>query len=501
MKKKQFVALALAGVLGLAGCSSTPAATPTDAPKPTEGTERTTEEITTDIVIVGAGGAGLSAALTAVQEGSEVVLLEKQAFVGGATMLAGGGTNATGSQVNKDAGVEDTAADLKADMLKNGHNLNDEATLDIYVNTVGAAFDWLIDPEGGAVEYDLSEPGRTYSAVGRGAQVIKTLNERFLAAGGTELLETPGKELIVEDGKVTGVKASGPDKDYIIHAKAVIFSTGGYGNNPDLVPEKYQKFLYAGAAGATGDALAMAEAVNADTIHMEYVNVQPNTIKMPSGMGHYANPGVGSAYATSGAFLVNNEGTRFVNEQTNAFDIKEAMTDNDNTYLILDQASFDAFNKGMTGSAIYTEDQVKEWLASNGTSNPLMIQADSLEALASALKLPEGSLDAAAEKYNAGAAADTDEFGRKSPKALSAEGPYYAIEMFNRYYATLGGLHINDQMQVLSADQQPIVGLYAAGEVVGGLEGDIYYGGSLFGWAMTSGHNAGLTASAFAAGK
>ena len=89
----------------------------------------------------------------------------------------------------------------------------------------------------------------------------------------------------------------------------------------------------------------------------------------------------------------------------------------------------------------------------------------------------------------------TDEFGRTLTLKLSEEGPYYAVQMWLRYYATLGGLHINDQMQVLNTAQEPIEGLYAAGEVVGGLEGDIYMGGTLFGWAVTSGYNAGTSAS------
>ncbi len=90
----------------------------------------------------------------------------------------------------------------------------------------------------------------------------------------------------------------------------------------------------------------------------------------------------------------------------------------------------------------------------------------------------------------------TDEFGRTLSAPLSEEGPYYALQMYIRYYASLGGLHINENMQVLNTDQEPVEGLYAAGEVVGGLEGDVYMGATLFGWAVTSGYNAGNAASA-----
>lgn len=306
-------------------------------------------------------------------------------------------------------------------------------------------------------------------------------------------MSTPATELIVTDGKVVGVKAEGEKAVYTINAKAVILATGGFGANDDLVPEEFQKFVYAGAAGATGDAIEMTKAVDADLINMEFVNVQPNSIVLPSGLGQYCNPGVGGAYKTSGAFMVNEKGERFANEQGGAYDLIQAMKENEATYLILDQASFDAFNAGMTGSKIYTDDDVKTWLENNGSSNPVMVGGDTLEDVAKVLNLPEGTLTTAAEAYNQAVDGGTDEFGRALSLKISDDGPYYAIQMWLRYYATLGGLHINEKMQVLNTSQKPIEGLYGAGEAVGGLEGDIYLGGSLFGWAMTSGYNAGTS--------
>ena len=456
------------------------------------------EEVTidTDIAVVGAGGAGLTASLSALQNGASVVLVEKMAIAGGATAMAGGGTIATGSQVLEEDGVEDTPEQLKADLLENGHNYNDEGTVDIFVNSVGEAFDWLVDPEGGNVEYGRPATSRTLSATGRGAAVVNTLMSGVEEAGGEVYLDTPATELSVEDGKVVGVIAESDDSIYTINAKAVILATGGFGANDELVPEEYQQYVYAGAAGATGDALAMVEELDADLINMEFVNVQPNSIVLPSGLGQYCNPGVGGAYSTSGAFLVNENGERFANEQGNAYDLIQAMKPNAANYLIMDQASFDAFNAGMENSNIYTAEDVETWLANNGSSNPVMVQGETLDDLAATLNLPEGSLTAAAEAYNAAVDEGTDEFGRTLTLKLSDDGPYYAVQMWLRYYATLGGLHINDQMQVLNTAQEPIEGLYAAGEVVGGLEGDIYLGGSLFGWAVTSGYNAGNSAAA-----
>lgn len=455
------------------------------------------EEITldTDLVVVGAGGAGLTASLSALQNGAKVVLLEKMSFAGGASAMAGAGTTATGSKWLAEDGVEDSPEKLKEDLLKNGHNFNHEPTVDIFVNTVGEAFDWLVDPEGANVEYQRPTTSRTYSGVGRGAGVVKTLLEHVEEAGGQVLMSTPAMELIVTDGKVTGVKAEGEKALYTINAKAVILATGGFGANDDLVPEEFQKFVYAGAAGATGDAIEMAKAVDADLINMEFVNVQPNSIVLPSGLGQYCNPGVGGAYKTSGAFMVDEKGQRFANEQGGAYELIQAMKEKEASYLILDEASFTAFNEGMKGSKIYTDEDVTTWLENNGASNPVMVGGETLEDVAKVLNLPEGALSAAAEAYNQAVDAGTDEFGRNLTLKISDDGPYYAIQMWLRYYATLGGLHVNEQMQVLNTAQEPVEGLYAAGEAVGGLEGDIYLGGSLFGWAMTSGYKAGTCVS------
>ena len=457
--------------------------------------EKEEVEETYDVAVVGAGAAGLSAALTAVQNGKSVVLLEKTGFVGGASAMAGAGTVATGSQMEKDSGMDDSPEKLKEDMLKNGHNKNDEGTLDIFVNTVGAAVDWLVSDDGGAVEYEKEdEPARTFSAVGRGSAVVKTLSDRFENAGGTLYTNTKATELIVEDDKVTGVKAESDDKNYTIHADSVVLASGGFGHNDELVPDEYKKFVYAGHAGADGDALEMSKAVDADTINMDLVNVQPNSIIMPSGLGQYTNPGVGSAYNTSGAFIVNQDGKRFANEQGSSYDLKNAQAENEKQYLICDEESFAAFNKGMEGSKIYSEDDVNTWLENDGSSDPVFVKADSIEELAKKLDMDASELQETVETFNATVGKE-DEYGRTIKYALSEEGSYYAIEMHNRYYATLGGLHINSDMAVLNTDEKAIEGLYAAGECVGGLEGDIYYPGSLFSWAITSGHNAGLAVS------
>lgn len=468
--------------------------------QPVEADELEAVTMEADVVVVGAGAAGLSAGLKAVQDGKNVIILEKMGVIGGASAMAGSGTMATGSTWQKEDGYEDSPEQLVEDMMENGHNKNDRATVELFANTIGEAFDWLVDENGAAVPYQRSgEPTRTYSGVGRGAGVCQSLCDKFLAEGGTLLLNTPATALIINDGAVTGVMAEGEGKAYTINAKAVVLASGGYGANDELVPDEYKAFVYAGHAGAEGDAIAMVEPLDADLINMDLINTQPNSMILPSGLGQYCNPGVSRAYA-AGGFMVNQDGERFFNEQANAWDLMQAMKANDAQYLIMDQAAFDGFNAGMTGSKIYTMEDVETWLADDYEGQPVMKTAATLEELADKLGIPADALSASAQAFNeAAASGSADEFGRTPVAAQSEEGPYYALEMHIRYYASLGGLHINDGMQVLNTQQEAIPGLYAAGEVVGGLEGDVYMGGTLFGWAIASGYEAGIAAAAYTA--
>ena len=257
-----------------------------------------------------------------------------------------------------------------------------------------------------------------------------------------------------------------------------------------LVPDEYKKFVYAGHAGATGDAIKMVEGLDADLINMDLVNTQPNSMILPSGLGQYCNPGVAGAYK-AGAYMVNQNGERFFNESANAWDLMQAMKQNEAQYLIMDQTAFDNFNAGMTNSKIYTMEDVEKWLSDDYDGQPVMKQGATLAELCEKLNLPADAVEASAKAFNDCAAAQTaDAFGRTPAAAQSEEGPFYALQMHIRYYASLGGLHINDNMQVLNTKQEAIPGLYAAGEVVGGLEGDVYMGATLFGWAIASGYDA-----------
>ena len=292
-----------------------------------ESETKDTVTMSTDVVVVGAGGAGLTAALTAVQNGADVVVLEKMAMVGGASAMAGGGTNATGSQWQQSYGIKDSPEAYFMDIMKNGHFFSDARTLWLYANTQGAAFDWLVAEDGAALPYKNTEPspsaehsyGRTFSPDGGGAGVISALQEKLAGLGVEIMTETPAQELMVTDGTVTGVKALAADgTPYEITANSVILATGGYGANTDMLPESVTSLPYAGAVSATGDGLNMATAIGADSFNLDKVNIQPHSIVLPDGRGQHTFQGCLAMYNKTGSILVSDQGVRFVNEQGSA---------------------------------------------------------------------------------------------------------------------------------------------------------------------------------------
>ena len=513
-----------------------------------EAEDTTVTDTECDVVIVGAGGAGMTAALQAVDSGvNSVIIVEKGGSTGGNTSRATGGMNAAktvyqdenewsdatttavekaiataeekyadGDKIsNLTATVKEQFEAYKAnpegyfdsvelfalDTIIGGKGLNNFDLVMTLTGNSAEAIDWLatknahltnVGSFGGAsvkrIHRATTEDGKTTPV---GAYLVKVLTADVEAEDKIDLrTNTAATEIVMEDGKAVGVKVKSENGEYTIRAKAVILASGGYGANDALVPDEYKKFVYAGHAGATGDAIKMVEGLDADLINMDLVNTQPNSMILPSGLGQYCNPGVAGAYK-AGAYMVNQNGERFFNESANAWDLMQAMKQNEAQYLIMDQTAFDNFNAGMTNSKIYTMEDVEEWLSDDYDGQPVMKQGATLAELCEKLNLPADAVEASAKAFNDCAAAQTaDAFGRTPAAAQSEEGPFYALQMHIRYYASLGGLHINDSMQVLNTKQEAIPGLYAAGEVVGGLEGDVYMGATLFGWAIASGYDA-----------
>ena len=447
------------------------------------------ETIDADVVVVGAGASGMTAALYAAKSGLDVVLLEKTPLVGGASAMAGGTLAGVSSTWSQELGYTGTLEEYKEKLLTIGHNQNDIPTVDKYLSIMGPGVDWIVSEDGANMPYKKEGSGETFSIDGSGVGAMQMLKERVEAAGANLMLSTKATELIVTDGTVTGVKAEGEDATYTINAKAVILATGGYGHNSELVPEEYKEFNYSGHAGHDGDALTLIEAVDGATRHLYWLNKQPNSMILPSGAPQYTNMGVGKVYNMSG-ILINQDGVRFYCENGDTWELMEAMAQNERQYLLMDQENYDAFNEAM--SRIYSAEDVAEWTSDDYTGQPFYKKGETVEELAEKLDVPADALQATIDKYNEAVnSGSEDEFGRVLTTTIAEEGPYYALEMSIRYSTSLGGICIDDNMQVVNTNNEAVPGLYAAGEVVGGVQGDLYLPSSTFTWAMTSGVEAG----------
>ena len=473
-------------------------------------TEKQEETLEADVVVVGGGGAGLTAAIKAAEEGLNVILVEKTATLGGALGVSGGNQVVSGSSLQAEAGVSnDNVETMVADFKANGANLNVDELITLYAENVGTATDWLnsyvgvaYDMEGGLhvlAEYSVD---RELAYEGGGAQAAATMSDFLKNTDATILTETRATKLLTTDGTVTGVYAEGKDANYTINANAVILATGGYGNNDDLLTEEMQNALYYGPASSTGDGIIMATAedVNAATRLMEYGKRYPNGIEVDEGVAKSTINSNIAAFNEGAAILVNPEGKRVVNEKASNREILtvELEQEGQMLYVLMDAPTFETYKEKLATTGV-TAEAVDEYLAANGTSTPIFATADTLEELATIVNMDPATLTATVDTYNSYVEAGNDaDFGRPVEymnKQIN-EGPYYLVEQKPRFATTMGGLVVNTSLQVLNTNDEVIPGLYAAGETVGGVMGDDSPSGANNGWAVTSGMLAGESVAA-----
>ncbi len=458
------------------------------------------ETLDVDTVVVGGGAAGMSAAIRAEELGQKVVLLEKMNFTGGAISISFGNQVVTGSELQKEAGVtEDTPEAMIADFKANGANLNVDELVSLLAENVGETTDWMNAYVG--AEYNMEEGlhklaeygiDRELQFAGKGAGVAKTMKEKLEQEGIQVLLNTKATEIIMKDGAAAGIKAAADGVNYTINADRVILATGGYGNNKDLLKGEIANALYYGPESSTGDGILMATAedVNAATRLMEYGKRYPNGIEVSEG---HAKSTIGGNIAVfnMSAILVNNEGKRIVNEKSSNRQILEAELAQEGQmgYLLMDAANFETFLSKLPGGGI-SEEQVNEWLANNGSKAPYFMTAATLDELAAVAKMDPETLKATVERYNGFVKNGKDEDFDRPAANMTMEigaGPYYLVEQKPRFASTMGGLVVNDHLQVMNTNDEAISGLYAAGELVGGVMGDDSPSGANNAWALTSG--------------
>lgn len=456
---------------------------------PKEAEDKALEEQTleADVVVIGAGGAGMTAAITAHEAGKEVILLEKMPYAGGNTTKSTGGMNAAETSVQAELGIEDSVQTFIDDTMTGGKNVNDLALVTTMAENSAEAIDWLASIGAPLPEVSFSG-GATNKRIHRpegGAAVGPYLVEKLLAKIGEDeislLYNTEATELIVEDGAVTGVKATGDGIRYTINAKAVVLATGGFGANlemcaaynPDLAG-----FVTTNSPCATGDGIKMAEAVGAATVDMEQIQIHPTVYQATSLM-------VTESVRGGGAILVNASGERFVDEMEtrDVVSAAEIAQEGGYAYLVFDQAQRDNL------SAI-----------DSYVSNGLTVQADTIEGLATQMGVDASNLQATVEAWNQAVAEQNDEaFGRTTGMDVDISmAPFYAIQIAPGIHHTMGGVKIDTTASVISVDGEPIPGLFAAGEVTGGVHGANRIGGNAVADIIVFGRIAGQSAADYA---
>ena len=458
------------------------------------------EELSSDVIVVGGGAAGMAATIRLEEAGKSVILVEKTSSLGGTIRVSGGNQVVQGSKVQKETGVtNDSVKSMEEDFLKNGDQLNDAELLGIYAKNVGAATDWLSDDagvrynmEGGLHQLAEYAIDRELAYDGGGIGAAETLNDKVHATDANVLLNTAAKHLIVENGKVTGVEAeSQKGKKYTLKADAVILATGGYGNNNDLLPASARNGLFYGLDSSNGEGLVMAvEDANAGTTHMEYIKEYPNGVETSKKHAKSTIAGNITAFSKA-AILVNQKGERVVNEKASNHDILNALKkqSGETLYLVMDEATFNEW-KTKLASAGLSEDMIDAYVANNGKSEPVCTMGATIKEAAEAAGIDGNALTKTIEKFNTYVEDGEDKAFHRAKEYLTstfAEGNIYIVEQKARYATTMGGLDVDGNLQVVDTNGKVIDGLYAAGEIIGGVMGDDSPSGANNGWALTSG--------------
>lgn len=527
MKRIIALLMAVCMTVSLVGCGGSTASTASSSASSEAASQANSETAsqieydateTADVVIVGAGGAGLAAATEAVADGAErVIILEMTGKTGGSLNFTSGSMSCAESVIQKEDGVEDTKESFVQDILKTGSDFGgkpSEALVRVFVNEDVDAFQWLwdnglkdyefsTDKEGKravfAPEHALYSIPRTYKARAKDpanykAPAHEVLDKVVKSNDKIEIFyNTKAVELLANDkGQVLSVVAENQENKSMTRfdaSKGIIVATGGYSANGKLMgqyAEHGEDYLMGGPASADGNGLLLMQKVGG-ALNEESMSAIPT---FPMGLQSKDNPAAGSIASTytwkAGGIVVNQEGKRFVNECEANPSVREVALEEQP-----DAVQYD----------IFTDKIVEDLRAANGAmmydmmfagedsiGKHVVQEASTLEELAEKIGVPAENLVATVDAYNASVEeGGTDEFGRTYDDSRDAykvavnkvEGDhFYAVPLHALCVMTLGGITANEQMQVLDQNGTAIPGLYAAGEVVGGIWGKFVSGGT-----------------------
>ena len=486
--------------------------------KKTTATKAKDIEETVDVVVVGAGGAGMTAAITATDAGKKVIVVESQPIAGGNSVRSTGGMNAAKTpyqdknEFKEAAGVEKTLATaaekfadnetitalaatvksqwdayqanpqgyfdsvelMELDTLIGGKGKNNPELVKTLAENSAAAIEWLasigaevknVGAFGGASVKRIHRPVNADGKVTAvGAYIVPILEKNLQDRNVQFLFDTTANEIIMKDGKAVGIKGTGKDGHKVtINAKSVVIATGGFGANAEMV-EKYKPelkgFATTNAEGAQGQGIDMATAAGAATVDMDQIQIHPTVHIEEDGNAHLITEGLRG----DGAILVNAEGKRFYDEVSTRDKVSAAIIEqtDKSAWLVVDQAMVDK-------SAV-----IAGYIKSGYT-----VTGATYEELAKAMGVDEATFVSTMNTWNQAVEAKSDaEFNRTSFANPLTAAPYYAIKITPAVHHTMGGIVINPKAEVLNEKGEAISGLYAAGEVTGGVHGANRLGGN-----------------------
>lgn len=439
-----------------------------------------------DVIIVGSGGAGMTAAIEAKDAGMNPVILEKMPMAGGNTSKASAGLNASETSVEKSQGVTDSNDKFYEETLKGGRGTNDKELLRYFVDHSAAAVDWLAQNDivldnltttGGM---SVSRTHRPHDGSAVGAYLVKGLEENISKRDIPVFVNSDVTKINEKDGKVSGVEVKIEGETKQVDSKAVVVTTGGFGANQKMIA-KYRPdlkdYVTTNAAGSTGDGIEMISALGGALVDMDKIQIHPTVFQKTGYL-------VSESIRGEGAILVNKEGNRFFNEMDTRDKVSAAELKQDGKY------AYAIFGEG-------TKDKVKA--VDQYISKNMVVEADNVEELAKKLDIKPEELKATVTKWNKAVADKKDsEFGRTTGMTNDISGKVYAIKVAPGIHHTMAGVKINTQTQVLKEDGQPIKGLYAAGEVTGGLHGGNRIGGNAVADIIIFGRQAGQESAKYA---
>ena len=475
-------------------------------------------EETVDVVVVGAGGAGMTAAITATDAGKKVIVVESQPIAGGNSVRSTGGMNAAKTpyqdknEFKEAAGVEKTLATaaekfadnatitalaatvkeqwdayqanpqgyfdsvelMELDTLIGGKGKNNPELVKALAENSADAIEWLasigaevknVGAFGGASVKRIHRPVNADGKVTAvGAYIVPILEKNLQDRNVQFLFDTTANEIIMKDGKAVGIKGTGKDGHKVtINAKSVVIATGGFGANAEMV-EKYKPelkgFATTNAEGAQGQGIDMATAVGAATVDMDQIQIHPTVHIEEDGNAHLITEGLRG----DGAILVNAEGKRFYDEVSTRDKVSAAIIaqPEKSAWLVVDQSMVDK-------SAV-----IAGYIKSGYT-----VTGATYEELAKAMGVDEATFVSTMNTWNQAVEAKSDaEFNRTSFANPLTAAPYYAIKITPAVHHTMGGIAINPKAEVLNEKGEAISGLFAAGEVTGGVHGANRLGGN-----------------------